>query len=48
MPMPAAATGARDWLDGEGEGVEVGVVVVVVVGEVADEEVEEDGTAERG
>jgi hypothetical protein len=50
MPMPAAAIGARDWLDGEGEGVEVGVVVVVVVvvGEVADEEVEEDGTAERG
>lgn len=46
--MPAAATGARDRLDGEGEGVEVGVVVVVVVGEVADEEVEEDGTAERG
>ena len=44
--MPAAATGVRDWLDGEGEGVEVGVVVVV--GEVADEDVEEDGTAERG
>jgi hypothetical protein len=48
MPMLAAATGARDCLDGEGEGVEAGVVVGVVVGEVADEDVEEDGTAERG
>ena len=46
-PIPAAAAGAREVLEDEGDGIAVAVAVAEVVAEVG-AGVDEDGTAESG